>query len=119
MAAAKTSTTQSNREIAQRLLLARTVFRLASGEFAKGAGIAQTTYSNFERGSRPGLTEALKLKAKYNLSLDWLYTGDMAGLPFALAELIRNTPQPQAAPDGRRKERPALPPRARPFRAVG
>ena len=64
--------------IAQRLLDIRKNFKPNSASaFAKDLGISQTTYSNYENGSR-SIPDAVyvKLQNEYNVNLNWLICGN-------------------------------------------
>lgn len=75
--------------IGERLVLTRMALEMAPGAFATSAGIAKSTYSQYETGERtPSLPYALKLCERYELTLDWIYRGDPSGLKYALAEQI-------------------------------
>lgn len=63
--------------------------------------MGQTTYNNYEKGFRPALDGAMQLVAAFNLSLDWIYYGNPAGLPTAVWERIRNYEAGSAPVDGR------------------
>lgn len=76
--------------VGRRLALVRQALGLAQYEWAEEAGISQPRYNMYETGRRLlTLDAALKLCARSNLTLDWLYRGDPSGLPYALAEKIR------------------------------
>jgi transcriptional regulator with XRE-family HTH domain len=75
--------------IGERLRLTREALELKPGEFAGGAGIAKSTYSQWESGTRlPDLQFAMRLCDRYGLTLDWIYLGHLACLPYALAVKI-------------------------------
>ncbi|MGD9671278.1 MAG: helix-turn-helix domain-containing protein [Hyphomicrobiaceae bacterium] len=75
--------------IAQRLLITRTVIGISQLEFGKGAGLSQPQYHQYESGKRRlTLDAALSLCSAYNLTLDWLYRGDLSGLPHRLVQQI-------------------------------
>lgn len=72
--------------IGNRLRLTRESFDMTQTHFAEQAGISQNTYNQYEKGrKRPSVDNALLLSLTYNLTLDWIYTGDVSGLPFQLA----------------------------------
>lgn len=76
--------------IAARLLELRTATNLSQREFCARAGIGTTTYNNWERGlGRPELDKAMQLCDAYQITLDWLYRGNPAGLPYHVAEILR------------------------------
>lgn len=59
-------------------------------EFGEAAGLEQSLYNRFETGKRLlTLQAAMKLCARYSLTLDWLYRGDPSSLPYKLATDIR------------------------------
>jgi DNA-binding XRE family transcriptional regulator len=75
--------------IAHRLTMTRTALGLSQAEFADAAGIARNTYNQWERGKgRPQLDGAIALCRAFNLTLDWIYFGDMAGLSYQLAQKL-------------------------------
>ena len=78
-------------EIGKRLTLARAVIGGNQEDFADKAGIAQNTYNQYERGKkRPSVDNAMKLCDAYLLTLDWIYMGDPSGLPYRLADSLRD-----------------------------
>ena len=79
----------SAKAVAARLELTRSALRLKITEFAEGAGIGKSAYSNYKKGDRtPDLESAIKLCERYELTLDWIYRGDPSGLKYNLAEQI-------------------------------
>lgn len=73
-------------EIGARLRAAREALGLTQAEFYRRAGIAQNAYSQYESGKRLlTLNQAIKLRDAFGLSLDWLFQGDLAAMPHALA----------------------------------
>ena len=84
----------SQRAIAARLRATRRAL-LADNqqEFGDGAGISQSNYSQYENGhKRPSVDAAIALCETYNLTLDWIYRGNVSGLPYELASAIRAQP---------------------------
>jgi transcriptional regulator with XRE-family HTH domain len=76
--------------IATRLHLTRQVFGLSQKAFAARAGIVFTTYEVYELAERrPPLDDALSICKAFDLTLDWLYAGDIRGLPLSVAEAIK------------------------------
>jgi transcriptional regulator with XRE-family HTH domain len=72
--------------IGQRLKAFREITGLSQKEFAARAGILDTTYNQYERGvSQPKIEYAYALCDTYGLTLDWIYSGDPAGLPYRIA----------------------------------
>jgi len=77
-------------QIATRLRDARMAINPNQSDFAKGAGLAQNRYNQYETGIRPlTLDAALKLRDAYGLSLDYLFRGDASMVPHALIERLR------------------------------
>src|SRR3990167_2935888 len=57
--------------------------------FAKRANLSQNRYNQYETGARPiTLDAALKLKKAFDISLDYIYTGDRRGLPQGLLSAL-------------------------------
>lgn len=85
--------------IGDRLRLTRTALGLPQGEFAGRAGIAASTYNQYETGKQtPKLANAIALCETYHLTLDWLFRDDPSGLKYetaaAIAALRRSQGQP-------------------------
>ncbi len=82
--------------IGLRLKTLRLAHDLTQAEFAKSLGIAQSAYSQYENAKkRPSLENARAICDIYNLTLDWLYDGNTAGLPLQLVKLLN--PQQEAS----------------------
>jgi transcriptional regulator with XRE-family HTH domain len=79
--------------IGKRLRAFRDLTGLSQKEFAARAGILDTTYNQYERGvSQPKIEYAYALCDTYGLTLDWIYSGDTAGLPYRIAsDLAKET----------------------------
>lgn len=77
--------------ISRRLYLTRHALGvMEQGEFAKVAKLAKSTYNNYEKGLRiPDLDFAVRLCDAYELTLDWIYRGQLDGLPYRLASKIK------------------------------
>jgi transcriptional regulator with XRE-family HTH domain len=75
--------------IGERLRLTRQVSGLGQGEFGRRAGLAANTYNQLEQGKKgPSLQNAIALCEAYDLTLDWIYRGDVSGLPYKLVDAI-------------------------------
>ncbi len=75
--------------IAARLLALRLAHDLSQREFCDRVGIGTTTYNNWERGiSRPELDKAMQICDAFQVTLDWIYRGNLAGMPFNVAERL-------------------------------
>jgi DNA-binding XRE family transcriptional regulator len=71
--------------ISHRLRLTRLALGLDQTELCQRAGIARNTWNQWEKGKgRPQLDEAMKLVDAFGLTLDWIYLGDVNGLPHGL-----------------------------------
>lgn len=80
-------------DVAARLRQTREAFRMKPSEFADNAGIARNAYAQYESGQRlPRLDIAIKLCSTYGLTLDWIFRGEMAGLPFNVAKTLQDHP---------------------------
>jgi transcriptional regulator with XRE-family HTH domain len=80
----------SIRAIGHRLLLTRQAVGLGQSEFCARAKIKPNTYNQYEKGRfRPTIDNAIALCETYNLTLDWIYRGNAAGLRYDMAEAIR------------------------------
>lgn len=57
--------------------------------FDEEAGLEQSLYNRFESGVRLlTLQSAMQICQRYNLTLDWLYRGDLSDLPHRLVQQI-------------------------------
>lgn len=64
-------------------------------EFAQAIGVEKNTYNPWEKGSRPLTFEgACLIRKRFNISLDYLYFGELEGLPAWLR--LRLMKQPAA-----------------------
>lgn len=90
----------STLDVANRLRRIRETFTSNASEFARGAGLAQNAYSQFETGARLlTITAAVKLCNRYGLSLDYLYRDDPASMPLSIMAKL----QPGASVARRKK----------------
>jgi len=80
-----------DKDVARRLTLSRIALGMSPGDFAAGAGLTQSNYSQYENLWRSlSIRAAMKLCARYNLTLDWLFRGDPSGLPIRLNDAINS-----------------------------
>jgi transcriptional regulator with XRE-family HTH domain len=78
--------------IATRLRITREAFGLGQNEFARRAGIASNTYNQYEQGKNvPRLDIANQICDEYGITLDWIYRGDISGLPLHIANLLKRS----------------------------
>lgn len=83
--------------IARRLRAVRACYGLPSGEYATRAGVRFKSYSQWESGDfRISVDGALKLRARYGITLDYIYTGCLAGMPRDLALRLEEGAEPGA-----------------------
>jgi len=74
--------------IGERLQRLRLSERLNQVQIAELLGIAQSAWSQYEKGSRRlTLDVAGDVVDRFGVTLDWLYMGDASGLPMRLAAL--------------------------------
>lgn len=75
--------------IAARIVLLRKKRKWSPATAYKACDISKTTWNNYEQGvSRPRLDHGASICEVFGVTLDWLYTGNTAGLSQqALAQL--------------------------------
>ena len=93
---------ESRRAIGKRLRALRGALERTQDEMARGLGSPSGSplWAGYETGGqRISLDYALVLCRRYGTTLDWIYRGQLhAGMPFDLAEKIRNwKPKPTQA----------------------
>jgi len=80
---------QSRQEIGRRLKATRQALDIKSGEMADLVGVTKQAWSQYESGARrPDLTPMLAFSDRFNISLDWIYKGIPAQLPYTLVSQI-------------------------------
>ena len=68
-------------------------------EFAERAGIARNAYNQYEQAKRlPRVDVAEKLCDTYDLTLDWIFRGSQAGLPFNIASALQGKKSTKLTP---------------------
>ncbi len=76
----------AERAVGQRLVASRLALGLKAVDICKTINVQQNTYSQWESGDRLiGPSDSIRLCDRFGLTLDWIYQGDMAGLPHSLA----------------------------------
>jgi len=77
--------------IAKRLIRTReAIGYLEQAEFCRQIKIDKTVYNPFEKGRRRiTLDVAMKIRARFGISLDWIYCGDSSHLPGQLYEKLQ------------------------------
>ena len=84
--------------VGQRLAMGIAALGKKPADIARLLGISQQRLSNYINGRRPfDITFAMQLCDRFGLTLDWLYRGEMAGLPYDLAQKM----VPLAGDEGR------------------
>lgn len=80
-------------DVARRLRLSRAALGYSDrqqSDFAAESDFEQSHYNKFESGARRlTLDAAMKLCNRWSLTLDWLFRGDPSGLPYKLANDIK------------------------------
>lgn len=80
----------SREAIAERLKLTRMACSPSQAAFAKLTGISTQAWNNYEKDvNRISLDQARKLCERIGVTLDWIYRGEMYGLPMKLAADIQ------------------------------
>lgn len=78
--------------MAARLKLTRLALGLSQAELCRRADLSRNTYNQWERGhGRPDVHYVIRLCETFRLTLDWIYRGEMQGLPPSLAETVLQT----------------------------
>jgi len=73
-------------EAGQRLKAARLALGLSSKDVCEAINVQPNTYSQWEHGKAMiDPAAATRLKIQFGVSLDWIYAGDPAGLPYSIA----------------------------------
>lgn len=77
-------------EIARRIVATREALGLRSVDVCNDLGFRSNMYAQWESGDRrPNLDDMIRFCARYGLTLDWIYRGDMSGLQHGLATKLR------------------------------
>jgi len=76
-------------EVAARLRRTRRALGLSQRDAASIAQVSEARWSNWERGEHLLDVEcAMRFGDRFNVTLDWLYRGDAANLPYGLAQRL-------------------------------
>lgn len=69
------------KSLAERILALRLARGWSQRQAYEACDIQKTAWNNYERaGSRPGIDQAASICEVFGVTLDWLYTGNTAGL---------------------------------------
>lgn len=80
----------SREETARRIKATRLALDVTPKEIGLRTGIGKAAWSNYENGvSRPNIEDAIRFREVFNISLDWIYTGDLSNVGFDLASKIK------------------------------
>jgi transcriptional regulator with XRE-family HTH domain len=75
--------------IAHRLRATREAVGMSQIELCRRADIKPNAYNQWEKGhGRPSLEHAFRLVHTLSITLDWIYLGDLSGVPHGLASRI-------------------------------
>lgn len=86
---------RSNEDVAMRLTALMTALKLNQSSFARLIGISPPAFNNYlATARRPDIEVAIQIQAKTGATLDWLYLGERAGLPSALAQKLPDLSAP-------------------------
>jgi transcriptional regulator with XRE-family HTH domain len=84
-------------DISSRLLKTREALGLSQAEFCRQIAVERNLYNPFEKGRRRiPVDVALRVKRRFNISLDWIYAGDPSQLS---TELYGKLAPPSDRPD--------------------
>ena len=74
-------------DVGRRLAAARKSLGLSAKEVCEAINVQQNTYSQWEHGkSVMDVAAAARMKQRFGITLDWIYSGDPSGLPMNCAE---------------------------------
>ncbi len=66
---------------------------ITPAQAARVAGVSPSRLGNWMRGANyPDPLALLRLRARFGVTLDYIYAGDLAGLPRALADRVAGRP---------------------------
>lgn len=72
---------------------------MSQRKLAKELGIIPSRWNQWERGiHEPDVAAMVALKLEFDISLDWIFAGDLSLLPHHLAETIRAQADVSTAP---------------------
>lgn len=77
------------RQVGYRITVLRDAQLVSQAKLAKALGITAQRLSNYERGARPlDVVIASDIADRLNGTLDYIYTGEMRGLPFETTQRV-------------------------------
>lgn len=82
-----------NIAISRRLKMMREAIKLSQAQLCREIGVAQNRWNQYETGERRiTLDVALRLKRRFGVTRDWIYDGDISGMPHGLAVKLTGAP---------------------------
>lgn len=107
--------------VARRLRAMKLEFGWSTDEaFARFIGAQRTAVSNWMNGRLlPPVAYMVKLKGPTKVTLDWIYTGDSAGMPMGLAIRLEGHLEGLSPPDAAPDPKPSRVSRENPRAAAG
>ncbi|UWU73054.1 helix-turn-helix domain-containing protein [Bradyrhizobium huanghuaihaiense] len=76
--------------LAERLRRTRESMKLKQADWCRFVGIGPQAWNNYERGiNRISIDQAIKVCVATGVSLDWIYRGQLSGLPIELATTLQ------------------------------
>lgn len=76
-------------EVGRRIILARNALGLKAIQLARSLNISAQRLSNYERGDRPfDLELAMELSRKHGITMDYIYRGELRGLPLEIFQRL-------------------------------
>jgi transcriptional regulator with XRE-family HTH domain len=101
--------TETIAEAGRRLKAARHALGLSQEELAKAIGVERNALSNWETGQRLADVLAMaRLYNEFNVTLEWIYCGTLAQMPYAIATKIRQKLAEASTPGKPSRRRPSV-----------
>lgn len=87
--ATSTKSTEWLEETSGRLAVTRNALGLSQTELSEALNISRAALANWETCTRfPDIGAMTRMCDRFGITLDWIYRGDISGLPMSLAEKI-------------------------------
>ncbi len=103
---------RSKYAVGARLMLAREALGMSQTEFAETIDAHKNSYNSYEVGKAfPPVATAIAIKDVYNIPLDWVYRGDILGMPKPLLGAIEKLHELRCGPKSKRKAAPKAAPK--------
>ncbi|WP_135075571.1 helix-turn-helix transcriptional regulator [Terasakiella sp. SH-1] len=76
-------------DVGNRLRISRTALGLSQKDLYQTLGVKAASWSHWESGKRmPDPIVMFDLYEKFGITMEWIYGGDIRGLPFSIAQTI-------------------------------